>query len=336
MPETVAELSVVVDADTSALTRSLSEASNQVQGFGDAFKQGLGLGAGMTALSAGVSMIGDAFGSLKSSVIDFNQQLDQSRAVFTRYFQGNQQTADAFLTTLKGFAATTPFEFKDLTTFAIRLQNANTNANDIIPTLKAIGNAASATGQLSTTEVDRISLALSQMQQKGKVSGEEMLQLTEANIPAWNILSEATGKSVAQLQKMTSEGQISSDVFVKAFRDMYENAGLMEGASKTLAGALSNISDIGTQAFADIGRSIYDLVTTGADALAQSVRDLGTELAPLGQVVATAFQQFTSGDFSGAFATIATGIQHALSSAVEALSAFAHEMFGAGADLVDQ
>src|SRR5215831_19329458 len=324
MPETVAELSVVVDADTSALTRSLSEASNQVQGFGDAFKQGLGLGAGMTALSAGVSMM-----------------------------------ADAFLTTLKGFAATTPFEFKDLTTFAIRLQNANTNANDIIPTLKAIGNAASATGQLSTTEVDRISLALSQMQQKGKVSGEEMLQLTEANIPAWNILSEATGKSVAQLQKMTSEGQISSDVFVKAFRDMYENAGLMEGASKTLAGALSNISDIGTQAFADIGRSIYDLVTTGANALAdfmasdqfsawtqaaklgvdavvQSVRDLGTELAPLGQVVATAFQQFTSGDFSGAFATIATGIQHALSSAVEALSAFAHEMFGAGADLVDQ
>jgi tape measure domain-containing protein len=359
MATTAAELQVVISAETEQLTAGLKSASSQVESFGQSIQQGIGLGTGLAVVQAGIQAIGTAFGAMKSSVIDFNQQLDQSRAVFTRFFEGNQQTAEAFLTTLKGFAATTPFEFKDLSTFAIRLQNANTNANDIIPTLKAIGNAASATGSLSKESVDRITLALTQMQMKGKVSGEEMLQLTEANVPAWNILADATGKPVAQLQKMVSQGQIASDVFVQAFRDMYENAGLMEGASKTLEGALSTVRDVGTQAFAEIGRSVYDLATEGANALAKFLsgedfqawlgvakaavdtvvggfRDLLAALAPVGDVIAQAFHQLTSGDLAGAFATIQTALSGVFESILTGAQQLAEHMFGAGANLINE
>jgi tape measure domain-containing protein len=359
MAETVAELQVVISASTDELTAGLRSASTQAASFGESFRSGLGVGTGIAAVTAGLSAVVAGLTAAKSAVIDFNQQLDQSRAVFTRYFEGNGQQAEAFLTTLKGFAATTPFEFKDLSTFAIRLQNANTNANDIIPTLKAIGNAASATGSLSKESVDRITLALTQMQMKGKVSGDEMLQLTEANVPAWNILADATGKPVAQLQKMASAGEITADTFVKAFRQMYEGAGLMEGASKTLEGALSTVSDVGTQALADIGRSVYDLATTGANQLATflssdafatwvqaaqvavsgvvaAFQSMLTALAPIGETIAAAFAQLTSGDFAGAFSTISTAIGNALGGAAETLTTFAQSLFGAGTDMVAQ
>lgn len=359
MAAPVSELQVVVSADVSELTRSLQTASQQVSSFGDSLKQGLGIGVGMAGVQAGIEGIGQAFGALKGSVIDFNQQLDQSRAVFTRYFEGNKQTAEAFLTTLKGFAARTPFEFKDLSTLAIRLQNANTSANDIIPTLKAIGNAASASGNLSQESIGRITTALTQMQMRGKVSAEEMMQLTEAGVPSWNLLAEATGKSVAQLQKMASQGEITADTFIAAFRGMYENAGLMEGASKSLEGALSTIRDVGTQAFADIGRSIYDLATEGANALAgllsseqfqtwvaaatiavdavvQGFRDLLTALAPVGEVLRTAFGQLSSGDFAGAFNTVAEAIRGVFARIREDALAFAHSLFPAGVALIDE
>ena len=359
MSNVVSDLQVRVSVDSAAAERDLKSLSQNVTSFGESFKQGLGIGAGVTAMQAGFSAIGVGFGSLKSSVIDFNQQLDASTAVFTRYFDGNKATAESFLNTLKGFAATTPFEFKDLSQFAVRLQNANTNANDIIPTLKAIGNASSATGALSKESMDRITLALTQMQMKGKVTGEEMLQLTEANVPAWNILAEATGKPIAVLQKMASEGKITSDVFIKGFRAMYENAGLMEGASKSLAGALSTVRDVGTQAFADIGRSVYEMATQGANALAgflssddfqawvnaakigldvvvEGVRGLISALQPVGAVIATAFHQFTAGDFGAAVATVTGAIQTALNGVIETAQAVAQRMFGAGANLINE
>lgn len=359
MADSVSELRVVVSAETDEAERSLKSLSSNVSSFGDSFKQGLGIGTGVALMQAGFQAIGSGLGALKSSVIDFNQQLDQSRAVFTRYFEGNSQLAEQFLNTLKGFAATTPFEFKDLSTLAIRLQNANTNANDIIPTLKAIGNAASASGSLSQESIGRITTALTQMQMRGKVTGEEMMQLTEAGVPAWNILAEATGKPIGQLQKMASQGEITADVFIGAFRGMYENAGLMEGASKSLTGALSTIRDVGTQAFAEVGRSVFDLATQGAnalagflsstdfqawvgaaklgvDALVEGVRGLIAVFQPVGEVIAAAFRQFTSGDFSGAFATIVEGIQTALSGAVASVQAFAEQMFGAGVNLIGE
>lgn len=359
MPETVSQLQVVISADTAELTRGLSHASQQVSSFGDSLKQGLGIGAGLAVVQTGLAAVGQTFGALKSSVIDFNQQLDQSRAIFTRFFEGNSQLAESFLNTLKSFAATTPFEFKDLSTLAVRLQNANTNANDIIPTLKAIGNAASATGNLSQESVGRITTALTQMQMRTKVSAEEMMQLTEAGVPAWNILAEATGKPIPHLMKMVTAGEIASSTFITAFRGMYQNAGLMEGASKSLAGAWSTIRDVGTQAFADIGRSIYDLATQGANALARflsseefqawvivaktavdavigSIQSLIAALAPVGEVIATAFRQLTQGDFAGAFSTITTAIQQAFAGALEAVQAFAGRMFGAGQELVGE
>lgn len=348
----------VVEADTQPADKSLSALGDRVQTFGDTFKSGLGIGAGIEVVSKGLQLLGGAFGALKGSVIDFNQQLDMSRNIFTRYFEGNSQLADAFLNKLKAFAAETPFEFKDLSSLAVRLQAVGVSANDIIPTIKAIGNAASASGSLSQESIGRIGLAIQQMIGKGKVSAEEMNQLIEGGVvDAWKILAKEVGVTEAQVRKMSEAGEISGQTMVNALRKSYEEAGLMEQASKSLTGALSTISDVSTQAFAEMGRGIFELATEGANAFAKflstddfqtwvqvgkaaidgivgGIRGLIAYFEPLGEAIGKAFHLFTEGNFSAAFDTLAGGAQTVLSNLFDQFTSFASSMVGAGENLI--
>jgi tape measure domain-containing protein len=356
MPD-AARLQVKVEADTSAAEQGLKTLGQQVNSFGESVRAGLGIGAGIAAFQEGLRLLEGGFGALKSSVLDFNQTLDMAHTTFLRYFQGNQKAADDFLVTLKQFANVTPFEFKDLVPLAVKLQNANVNAQDIIPTLKAIGEASSATGQISSVSIDRIGLALTQMNQTGHVTGQDMRQLTEALVPAWDILAQATGKPIPVLQKLASQGQISSEVFLDAFRKYYEGTNLMEAASKTLGGALSTIRDVGTQAFADMGRSIYDLATAGANQLATFLQsddfkawlEVGKAavsgmvdafkgflafLEPLTTGIGEAFKRATAGDFSGALEALTNGVKAQLGIIWDTVTAFASKMVGAGSNLI--
>lgn len=69
---------------------------------------------------------------------------------------------------------------------------------------------------------ERIATALGQIEAKGKLSGEEIKQLTEAGVAVWPILSKAFGKSAAQIQDMTEKGLIPADVAIKAIAESLE------------------------------------------------------------------------------------------------------------------
>lgn len=360
MPGEAFKLRGVVEVDTKTGEQSLDSLGKKVTSFGDSFKQGLGIGAGIEIMSKGFQAIGSVVGSLQESVIGFNQQLDMSKAIFTRYFEGNSQLADAFINKLKAFSAETPFEFKDLSSLAVRLSSVGVAANDIIPTIKAIGNAASASGSLSSESIGRIGLAIQQMIGKGKVSAEEMNQLIEGGVTnAWQILAKEVGVTEAQVRKMTEAGEISGETMVRALRKSYEEAGLMEQASKSLTGALSTIKDVSTQAFAEMGRSIFELATEGANALAKFLsteqfqiwvrvgknaidglvggfRGLLTALEPIGKEITAAFNFFTEGNFAAGFGQLGDTITIALDTVFQTVTSFASSMLGAGENLVGE
>jgi tape measure domain-containing protein len=360
MPGEAFRLRGVVDVDTSPADKGLSALDQRVSAFGKQFSEGLGIGAGVAAFGAGLKVIGDGIGALKASVIDFNQQLDMSRNIFTRYFEGNTKVADAFLNSLKRFAAETPFEFKDLSSLSVRLQSVGIAANDIIPTIKAIGNAASASGSLSQEALGRIGLAIQQMIGKGKVSAEEMNQLIEGGVTnAWQILAKEVGVTEAQVRKMSEQGLIAGETMVKALRSSYEHAGLMEQASKSLTGALSTIRDVGTQAFAEMGRSIYELATEGANQLAKllsseqfqtwvqagvvavsglvsAIKGGMESLAPIGAAISAAFGFFTEGNFAAGFQLIGRTFTTVLMGMMDGVTAFASRMVGAGENIVGE
>lgn len=162
---------------------------------------------------------------------------------FETKFKDAQKAAD-FMAQIEKFAIETPFETNDLIGISQRMLAMNWNSETLISDLNSIGNAAAATGK-GSEGIQRMTLALSQMQAKGKVSAEEMMQLTEAGVNGWDYLAKNMEVSVAEVQQMTEKNLIPVDRAIRAIIDgMDEFDGMMEKtANKTVSGLKSQIKD---------------------------------------------------------------------------------------------
>jgi tape measure domain-containing protein len=251
MPRSNEEVQIVVTAKDEA-TRTLGNVSQAVSGL-SAPVAGLtstmgGLGATMAtlggaAVAAGVAAIGGAFAVGAAQGIAFNAALETTTVAFTTML-GSAEEAGAFLEDLQQFAARTPFEFPELANSAQLMLAMGFAADDVLPLMEDIGNAVSALGG-GAAEVDRVTRALGQMQAKGKVSAEDMMQLTELGIPAWKILADSVGVTVGEVQEMTTTGLIPADKMIQAFTKHSEEAfgGAMQKQSETFSGMWSSIQD---------------------------------------------------------------------------------------------
>src|SRR5207244_3952051 len=74
----------------------------------------------------------------------------------------------------------TPFEFGPLAESAKMMLALGTAADKVIPRMRVLSDAASLLG--GEEALKRMVLALGQVEQKGKVSAEEMKQLTEVGV----------------------------------------------------------------------------------------------------------------------------------------------------------
>jgi tape measure domain-containing protein len=272
MPIDIAQLQVKIGADTGEAEKGLQRVQGAVEGFGGFLKSAASQMLAFTGALIGVKALSDAFGLAKGAIIDFNASLEQSRIAFTTML-GSAQAAEAFLFDLQKFAAQTPFEFQDVERGAKRLLAMGFAARDVKPLLTAVGDAAAALG-LGAPGIDRITLALGQMQAKSKVASQEMMQLTEAGIPAWEILAQAVGKPIPVVMDLVSKGQIASKTFIDAFMEFSKLnwGGMMEAQSRTFSGALSTIKDSLTIVAATAFRPLFDRISELAQRIAVFVQ----------------------------------------------------------------
>lgn len=82
------------------------------------------------------------------------------------------------------------------------------------------------------------------MKAKGRVQGDEMLQLTEAGVPATKILQEQLGLTAKQVQNIGDAG-ISSDKAIRALLTGMNQrfGGMMQNQAKTALGLISTLKD---------------------------------------------------------------------------------------------
>ena len=104
---------------------------------------------------------------------------------------------------------------------------------------------STATGQ-SGEVMQRIALALGQIQSRGKLAGQELNQLSEAGVNARQILADAFGVSTAKIMEMMERGLIPANVAIEAIlSDMERNyAGAGKRAQESLMGVLNTLGDL--------------------------------------------------------------------------------------------
>lgn len=240
-------LRVVVTGESSDAQQALEqvgEQADQTEGKLATLTRTLATWAGRGAL---------AFGAVGAAAVTMGvstaSQLEQVEVGFTTML-GSAQKAQKFMKELQDFAAATPFEFTELVGSAQRFLAMGFAAKDVIPMLTAVGDAVAAMGG-SAESVDAVTRALGQMQAKGKVSGEELMQLTEQGIPALKILADSYGVTTTDMSKMIEKGQVLSDkaipMLIKGLKDGTANVkgfgGMMEKQSATMQGKWSTFMD---------------------------------------------------------------------------------------------
>ena len=193
------------------------------------------------------------------------------------------ERAKKMIADLVEFAKTTPFEMAGLNKATQQMLAYGFAADDVIPMLTDVGNATAALGA-GQQGIDAITRALGQMHGKGTAASQEMMQLTEVGIPAWEYLAKALHTDVAGAMDMVTKKAVSADVAIAAIRAGMQGdfGGLMIKQSRTLTGVLSNLSDAATATIMKMYQTdSYKKMTDALSKLADPIQKLVESLMPL-------------------------------------------------------
>ncbi len=260
---TLAELVVKIGAEIGGLQRGLQEAQGKIAAFQKKASDLTKPFAGLT-MAAGIAGVAVAagLGLAAKAGMDFDSKMQQAQISFETML-GSAEKANVLLGKLQKMAAETPFEFPDLQDAAKRMLAFGFSAEQIIPMLKAVGDASAGLGLSGAEGLGRIGLALGQMKAKAKVSADEMLQLTEVGVPAWDILAKAMGKSTAEVMKLSEKGLIPADkaiqILIKGMEERFPN--MMQKQSQSFAGLMSTLKDNLNMTFGAVMKPVFDWLT---------------------------------------------------------------------------
>lgn len=159
---------------------------------------------------------------------------------------GSAKIAQKYLNELGGFARKTPFRFSELLQETRKIQAYGFAIKDTIPLLTILGDATSALG-LSTEGLDRLVVALGQIKAKGTLQTQEMRQIAETGINAWEYLAKVLNTDVAGAMKMVEDRMVDSKTALSAILEGMANdprfKDMMKKQADTIAGLWSNLMD---------------------------------------------------------------------------------------------
>lgn len=265
------QLKIVVDAQNNtqgtfnALKNNLDDIRTRNEGLITAMR---GIGIAGTAAFAGLSLV-------TKSVIEAGANFEQTQIAFETMI-GSTERAHKLLADLSQFAARTPFELPQVEEASKQLLAYGMTADEIIPTLKNLGDIASGVGM---DKLPNLILAFGQVKAATHLTGMELRQFTEAGVPLLDQLAKTMHVSVAEVQDLVSKGQVGFPLVQQALANLTAEGGrfhdLMEKQSLSLAGQWSNLHDQISLTARSIGVELLPYLKPVVEQLIAIVQQIG-------------------------------------------------------------
>lgn len=226
---------VSIRGDSTALKKDFLEAGQSAK---------LGLGGieriAMSTWGAVAGMAGSAlslFGMLKKA-----GAAEQTFIAFETMI-GSAEKTKKTLADLKEFAAKTPFEMPEIKQAAQGLIQFGERGNEMMETLKMLGNAASGT----STPFGFLALIFNQVRGVGKLLTQDFRQLSTRGIISLQDIADYFDVTTDKAQEMLSTGEVSFRDLRGIFRKLSDEGGryhnLMEKQSQSMFGLWSTLTD---------------------------------------------------------------------------------------------
>lgn len=241
---------------------------------------------------AGVSGVSDEMKKMKTLITGFiaayggkklcelligsNDEMEQYTTSL-EVMLGSASKASAMIEKMRDFAAKTPLTLENVISGGSLLMSYGVDESNLIDTMTKLGDLARGNAE----KMDRITLAYGQMLAKGKVTGEELMQMAEAGVPLQTALAESIGVTGEEFSKMVSAGKVGIDDLNKAITGLTTGngkfAGMMEKQSQTMRGMLSTLLDNLSEFMRKMGEGAFGEVKSAlqeaSDLLAEWEKD---------------------------------------------------------------
>jgi len=250
-------------------------AVDQLRNINNASKQAQ---AGISGLTAGVGRLAAGFSAIQAARFVFAKTAEiESQTKSLQVLTGSVQQAKQIIQELQQLGAVTPFTSTELIDAAKRLQAFGVATNAVVETTRRLADVSGATG----AELQGLVTAYGQVQAKGRLQGEELLQFQERGIALQKELQRMYGMSGEEFRKALEKGRFSAKAVEQAIKNLTSAGGkYADGAvaqSTTLQGKFSTLQD-------------------GVDALA---REIGNTLAPSLKIALDDLTNFVNGFVQG-------------------------------------
>jgi hypothetical protein len=204
---------------------------------------------------------------------------------------GSDAAAEGFVSSLRQFEPTTPFTLPEEANWSRQLMAAKISIDQIIPSIKAEGDAASALGA-SSQDIARFNRML--MELSAGVSPGRILVNMARDIPGLNpfeILSTQLHKSIEQIKADLKSGALSNteirDALLKGMEAQF--GGAMDKMMNTLPGQFSNFMTKVFNAAVNVGTPLIPALTSMFQGVGKALEAIGS--SGIGEGLANTFKK---------------------------------------------
>jgi tape measure domain-containing protein len=183
----------------------------------------------------------------------------ETAAIAFEVFLGSASKAKKLIADIETMAAKTPFQFDELRDATQMLLQFGVPLEDVLSIVSDIGDISGG----SSKGLEGLARAFGQATAKGRLMGQEVLQMTEANFNPLDQMARSTGRSVNDLMAAMERGEISVQMMRNAFQSATSQGGryhgMMERQSTTLNGLISTLIDYSKIALRTFGDTLVPL-----------------------------------------------------------------------------
>lgn len=217
--------------------------------------------AGAAAAGAGLVTLTGIIGKVG---IGYNSMIENSEVAWTTLL-GTQEKAQNMLKDIANFTKSTQFETEQVDIMAKYMHNAGLQGKALFDELTKVADISGAFN-IPAAEAQELTRQMSQVRQAGLAYTEDLNVLQDRGIPIYKAISESLGITVADVKKMASQGQLTSDIYLKAFDNIAKGVeGSSEKQSKTLTGMISTLKDNLSMISGELAKGAFDKLKSGIE-----------------------------------------------------------------------
>lgn len=227
------EAQVVFSADgMNKVTSEAGKASRAMDGMTSAAKKAgwalTAIGSAFTGLKG--AFAGVAITAMATKVVSLAAAAEQTSMEF-EVLLGSADKANTMLGQLREIDLKTVFGQQDLAKISSMMMHAGVEGDQVVAMMGMMTEVAGG----SVDKLERLAYALSQVEQAGRLTGQENLQLLNASFSPLSVIAETTGRNMIDLRKDMENGLITAAMVKQALSDLTTGSGRLAGRNAKVA-----------------------------------------------------------------------------------------------------